>query len=87
MRKLLSTVISWMKTSNRWLHLAGGFSIGIVFGLPAGITAAATAELKDVQWNRWNWKKGWDWTDFAVTVIGASAGGAIHYGALFYIIG
>lgn len=87
MRRLWEKAKAWLKVSNRWMHLGGGFAIGLALGLPAGLAAGATAEVKDVQWNRWDWKKGWDWTDFGITAAGAVAGAAIHYGVLWAILG
>lgn len=70
MRKFLD----WLKTSNRWKHLAGGVLIGICArdwfsALYAGILTAGALELKDKAHGG-----KWDWIDFGLTVAGAALG-------------
>lgn len=67
-------VAAWLRESNRWKHLAGGFAVGLGADGPycaayAGTGVAAALELKDRQWGG-----RWDWTDFALTVAGTAAG-------------
>lgn len=64
----------WLKESNRWKHLAGGFALGFlprdyVTGLYGGIVAASALEFKDRSYGG-----KWDWTDWGLTVAGAAAG-------------
>lgn len=70
----MNKVIAWIKASNRWKHLAGGFAIGVGAGewfcaMYAGVGVAAALELKDKQHGG-----AWDWVDFAVTVAGVIVG-------------
>ena len=70
----MNKVIAWIKASNRWKHLAGGFAIGVGAGewfcaMYAGVGVAAALELKDKQHGG-----AWDWADFTVTVAGVIVG-------------
>jgi len=65
---------NWLKESNRWKHLIGGYAIGLgADGLYcaayAGIGVASALEFKDTQWGG-----KWDWIDWGLTVLGVSLG-------------
>jgi hypothetical protein len=65
---------NWLKESNRWKHLIGGYAIGLgADGLYcaayAGIGVASALEFKDIQWGG-----KWDWIDWGLTVLGVSLG-------------
>ncbi len=51
----MGKILEWLKTINRWKHLAGGFLIGLgansaYCAAYAGIGVAAALELKDMLW-------------------------------------
>lgn len=67
-------MIEWLKKSNRWKHLVGGFILGVIppdyiTGLYGGIVAASALEFKDKSYG-----DKWDWTDWIVTVAGSILG-------------
>lgn len=71
-------ITDWLKQSNRWKHVLGGFVIGIIpagwfAGLYGGVIAASALEFKDRMWGG-----KWDWIDWALTVAGAAAGCGIR---------
>lgn len=73
-------MIEWLRQSNRWKHLAGGFILGIippcyVTGLYGGVVAASALEFKDKSYGN-----KWDWTDWGITVAGTIAGCLCRYG-------
>lgn len=66
----MNKILSFLKQSNRYKHLVGGFIVGLPVLTPyAAIYAAAIAasclELKD-------WLRGgrWDWVDWLLTMVG-----------------
>ena len=66
--------LDWLRQSNRWKHLIGGFAIGVApaswfAGLYGGVLAASALEYKDRDYGN-----GWDWADWALTVAGAAIG-------------
>lgn len=76
----------WLLESNRPKHLLVGFVIGLFLGLSAAFTAAASAEMKDWLWNGkrggtfgWIRGNGFDWLDFAATIIGGLVGFGIRF--------
>ncbi len=74
----MKKLIDWLKESNRWKHLAGGFLIGlfangIYCAAYSSILAAVCLEYKD----RAHGGK-WDWIDFGLTVGGAAVGYGIR---------
>lgn len=68
-------MIEWLKKSNRWKHLLGGFMIGIlsladyIAAILAGLGIASALELKDKLWGG-----KWDWIDWILTVFGCCLG-------------
>ena len=66
----MSRIISFLKESNRWKHLTGGFVVGLcacsAFGaVYSAAVAASCLELKDKLHG-----SPWDWTDWLLTVTG-----------------
>jgi hypothetical protein len=79
----INTIIDWLKASNRWKHLTGGFIIGLgandaYCAAYAGIGVAGALEYKDYQWGGKP-----DWIDFSLTVLGTAAG----YGVRYFVFG
>ena len=77
LKQSINAALAWLRESNRSRHLAGGILIGIFAGswwctLYAGTLTAAAMEYKDkAHGGRW------DWTDLALTVLGAVLGQAL----------
>lgn len=76
----MNKIFSFLKESNRYKHLIGGFLVGMGTCAPwaalyASIVAASCLELKDRLYGN-----KWDWTDWALT----GAGGALAM--LFWLI-
>lgn len=66
----MDKIIQFLKTSNRYKHLIGGFLVGICAldawtALYAAIVSASCLELKDVLHGC-----RWDWVDWIITAIG-----------------
>ena len=66
----MNKIISFLKESDRYKHLIGGFIVGLLALTPwtaiyAAVVAASCLELK-------NKLKGcyWDWLDWILTVVG-----------------
>lgn len=79
---MMKKVLSWLKSSNRWKHLLGGFLIGVgandfYCACYAGAAAAGALELKDKLYGGV-----WDWIDFALAVGGAVVGQAMRWGVM-----
>lgn len=77
----MNRYFKWLAESNRPKHLIIGILIGLFLGIAAAFAAAASAEFKDWMWNgsrggKLGWLKGngFDWLDFAATMIGGSLG-------------
>lgn len=70
----------WLKESNRWKHLVGGFILGLLLTIISPLTAAGSLEFKDRQWGG-----KWDWLDFAATCIGGIIGQAIQLTVIYLI--
>ena len=75
----------WLCESNRPKHILVGYLIGLFLGLSAAFAAAASAEMKDWLWNGkrggtfgWIRGNGFDWLDFAATMIGGLVGFGIR---------
>lgn len=67
-------ILDWLKSSNRWKHLAGGFLIGSFSNsdycsLYASTLSAFCLEYKDKAHG-----SKWDWVDFGCTIAGAVIG-------------
>lgn len=76
-RFIMNRIISFLKESNRWKHLAGGFVVGLcacsAFGaVYSAAVAASCLELKDKLHG-----SPWDWTDWLLTVGGGVAASVI----------
>lgn len=68
----------WLKVSNRWKHLVGGYVIGLLSNsdycaLYASFVGASCLELKDK-----NWGGVWDWIDWVLTIAGGMLGRLTH---------
>lgn len=67
----MNKIFSFLKESNHYKHLIGGFVVGM-FGVNpwtsfyAGIIAASCLEFKDAAYGN-----KWDWTDWAMTIASA----------------
>lgn len=66
----MNKIISFLKKSNRYKHLVGGFMVGLCAMSPwtaiySAIVAASCLELKDRLHGC-----PWDWTDWLCTVLG-----------------
>lgn len=73
----MKKVINFLKNSNHWKHLVGGFAIGAASGdfyrgMYATLTAASSLELKDHLYGN-----SWDWVDWTLTMIGGALGSSI----------
>lgn len=71
-------MLNFLKKSNRYKHLIGGFILGLIScgwycATLVGLTAASCLELKDKLWGG-----KWDWTDWGVTIIGCALGFVIN---------
>lgn len=71
---MMKKFIEWLKSSNRWKHLLGGFGIGVCStgwycAVYAGTLIAGALEFKDKAHGG-----KWDWIDFGLTVGGAVLG-------------
>jgi len=69
----MDRIILFLKTSNRYKHLLGGFIVGLpalsaFAAIYAAIVAASCLELKD----RLHGCQ-WDWLDWTLTVLGGIA--------------
>ncbi len=69
----MSKIISFLKKSNRYKHLIGGFIVGILAfdaypALYAAVIAGSCLELKDRLHGCT-----WDWIDWFITVAGGIA--------------
>jgi len=77
MKTTLDKIIAFLKTSNRYKHLIGGFIVGLLALSPfaaiyAAIVAASCLELKDKLHGCQ-----WDWLDWTLTTLGGIAAAAI----------
>lgn len=80
-RQIIKAIISWLSESHRYLHLLGGFALGVLsIGwycvLLSSVSTAAALEYKDFMYNGKR-LTAWDWIDFVLTIAGAAVGHAI----------
>lgn len=74
----MGKIISFLKKSNRYKHLLGGFAVGVLAcgALPAlysAIVAGSCLELKDKLHGCM-----WDWVDWAMTAAGGAAAALLY---------
>lgn len=76
----------WLVESNRLWHVFIVLLVGLILGIEGAIAASATAEFKDWLWNGhkggiFGWVKGngFDWLDFAASMIGGGVGSLLRY--------
>lgn len=77
----MKKIIDWLKASNRWKHLCGGFVLGLFLTVLCSLGCAGGMEFKDRQWGG-----RWDWIDFALTVAGGLIGQAVQVLVIYLII-
>lgn len=63
----------WLRDSNRWKHLVGGFALGLLLTFLCALGCAGGMEFKDRQWGG-----EWDWLDFLATILGGMIGQAVQ---------
>lgn len=66
----MKKILNFLKASNRYKHLIGGFVVGLCAldlwtAIYATIVAASCLELKDKLYGN-----KWDWIDWALTLVG-----------------
>lgn len=66
----MKKILNFLKASNRYKHLIGGFAVGLCAldlwtAIYATIVAASCLELKDKLYGN-----KWDWVDWALTLAG-----------------
>lgn len=74
----MNKIVSWLKNSHRWQHLAGGVIIGagansLYCAAYAGLGIASALELKD---HLWGGKP--DLVDWSLTVAGVAIGFSVR---------
>lgn len=72
-------MIEFLKKSNRYKHLIGGFIVGLVAlnwwcAIYATMVAASCLELKDKLYGN-----KWDWIDWGFTMVGGVIPALIYY--------
>lgn len=70
----IAKAIAWIKESNRWKHLLGGYAIGAgsddaYCAAYCGVLVASALEYKDKAHG-----DKWDWTDWSLTLAGVALG-------------
>lgn len=81
----MKKILEFLKSSNRYKHLLGGFIVGLfAFGvypaLYSAVVAASCLELKD------KLRGGvWDWIDWAMTVAGGVLSAVLWYVVKLYL--
>ena len=78
--KKIKKLVVWLRESNRGKHLCGGFVLGLLLTVLCALGCAGGMEFKDRQWGG-----RWDWTDFALTVLGGIIGQALQTGMILLI--
>ena len=71
----------WIKESNRWKHLIGGFVLGMLLTFFCALGCAGGMEFKDRAWGG-----KWDWLDFIATCIGGAVGQAVSAIVVYLIL-
>ena len=71
----------WIKESNRWKHLIGGFILGLVLTVLCALGCAGGMEFKDKQYGG-----KWDWLDILATLLGGLIGQAVQAFIIYLII-
>lgn len=74
-------ILDWLRISNRWKHLLGGFLLGMFLTVISPITAAGCLEFKDVQWGG-----KWSWIDFLCTIFGGILGQCVQLLILYFVV-
>lgn len=69
---MMKKVFDFLKKSNHWKHILGGFVAGLCVLSPLGAlyvsaVAASCLEVKDMLYGNC-----WDWTDWLLTLFGGS---------------
>lgn len=77
----IKDIINWLKESNRWKHLVGGFVLGLFLTFISPLTAAGCLEFKDVQWGG-----KWSWIDFLCTIFGGILGQCVQLLILYFVV-
>lgn len=72
-------MITWLRESNRWKHLVGGYVIGLASSdawcaTLSGVGIASALEYKDKAWGG-----KWDWIDWSLTVAGVIVGFGVKW--------
>ncbi len=82
----------WIRESNRWKHLVGGFALALIFTILCTLGAAGTMEFKDCHhangdkpFREWDWSS-WDWLDFLATMMGGIIATIIQIVVIFLLI-
>ena len=75
----MKKILNFLKASNRYKHLIGGFAVGLVAlnwwcAIYATIVAASCLELKDKLYGN-----KWDWIDCGFTIVGGMIPTLIYY--------
>ncbi len=75
----MNKIVTFLKRSNRYKHLAGGFLVGIcalsgLNALYAATIAASCLELKDKLHGCM-----WDWMDWLITILGGLLAALIYW--------
>ena len=83
---MIKKIVDWLKRSNRWKHLVGGYGIGVFSddwycALYSGAGIGAAMEFKD-----WQHGSKWDNVDLALTFAGAVLGQATRQ-VIWIIVG
>ena len=78
-------IIDWLKVSNRWKHLCGGFVLGLFLTVLCALGCAGGMEYKDVAYHKNDWHY-FDLIDFALTVAGGVAGQVLQLTIIWLFI-
>lgn len=75
----MKKMITWLRESNRWKHLIGGITIGVLSddwycATLSGMGIASALEYKDKAHGG-----SWDWIDWGLTIAGVIVGYALRW--------